>query len=155
MVMPCGMSGGELAKILQSRNPQLKVIYTSGYSPEILRKDSLLTQGINFLPKPYDLQTLLKAVRTCLDGGKLPHRGETRGAQAGKRARPGCRQPDSRPAAPGSLQREKAAGAEPAVWSEQKSLQPLSPMASTGQPSLASLQRASSSGFAGCLYTNE
>jgi hypothetical protein len=27
----------------------------------------------------------------------------------------------------------------------------LSPIASTGQPSLASLQRASSSGFSGCL----
>jgi CheY-like chemotaxis protein len=72
MVMPCGMSGGELAKILQTRNPRLKVIYTSGYSPEILRKDSLLAQGINFLPKPYDLQSLLKAIRLCLNGGKLP-----------------------------------------------------------------------------------
>ena len=30
---------------------------------------------------------------------------------------------------------------------------PLSPMASTGQPSLASLQRASSSGDSGCLLT--
>lgn len=32
---------------------------------------------------------------------------------------------------------------------------PLSPMASTGQPSLASLQRASSSGDSGCLETYE
>jgi two-component system cell cycle sensor histidine kinase/response regulator CckA len=71
MVMPCGMNGSELAKILQSRSPQLKVIYTSGYSPEVLKKDSIFTQGINFLPKPYDFQTLLTAVRTCLDGGKL------------------------------------------------------------------------------------
>jgi two-component system cell cycle sensor histidine kinase/response regulator CckA len=72
MVMPSGMSGGELAKILQTKNPQLKVLYTSGYSPEILRKDSLVIQGVNFLPKPYDFQVLLKAVRTCLDGGRLP-----------------------------------------------------------------------------------
>ncbi len=72
MVMPNGISGGELAKELSSRNPKLKIIYTSGYSPEILKQDSLLTQGINFLPKPYDLAALLKAVRLCLDGGKLP-----------------------------------------------------------------------------------
>jgi two-component system cell cycle sensor histidine kinase/response regulator CckA len=72
MVMPNGMSGGELAKDLIARNPKLKIIYTSGYSPEILKQDSLLTQGINFLPKPYDLPALLKAVRLCLDGGKLP-----------------------------------------------------------------------------------
>jgi PAS domain S-box-containing protein len=72
MVMPNGMSGGELAKDLAARNPKLKIIYTSGYSPEILKQDSLLAQGINFLPKPYDLPALLKAVRLCLDGGKLP-----------------------------------------------------------------------------------
>ena len=72
MVMPNGMSGADLARILQARNPNLKVIYTSGYSPEIWSKDSLLTQGINFLPKPYNLQSLLNAVRLCLDGGKLP-----------------------------------------------------------------------------------
>jgi nitrogen-specific signal transduction histidine kinase/FixJ family two-component response regulator len=72
MVMPSGMTGGELAKNLMERNPQLKIIYTSGYSPEILKQDSLLAQGINFLPKPYDLPALLKAVRLCLDGGKLP-----------------------------------------------------------------------------------
>jgi len=72
MVMPNGMSGGELAQELIKRNPRLKIIYTSGYSPEILKQDSLLAQGINFLPKPYDLPALLKAVRLCLDGGRLP-----------------------------------------------------------------------------------
>ena len=71
MVMPSGMSGSQLAKALQSRNPLLKVLYTSGYSSEFLKKDSLCAQGIDFLPKPYDPQTLLKAVRTCLDAGKL------------------------------------------------------------------------------------
>jgi len=72
MVMPNGMSGGQLAQELIKRNPRLKIIYTSGYSPEILKQDSLLAQGINFLPKPYDLPALLKAVRLCLDGGRLP-----------------------------------------------------------------------------------
>ena len=72
MVMPNGMSGGELAKELMKRNPKLKIIYTSGYSPEILKQDSILAQGINFLPKPYDLPALLKAIRLCLDGGRLP-----------------------------------------------------------------------------------
>ncbi len=74
MVMPGGMSGGALARELRSNRPQLKVIYTSGYSPEIMREDSLLVQEVNFLPKPYELRTLLKAVRQCLDGGRLePH----------------------------------------------------------------------------------
>lgn len=66
MVMPNEMSGGDLAKLLLSRNPDLRVLYTSGYSPEIFRKDSALIQGRNFLPKPYDCTSLLKAVRRCL-----------------------------------------------------------------------------------------
>jgi DNA-binding NtrC family response regulator len=70
--MPNGMNGGALAKELASLSPRLKIIYTSGYSTEMLKQDSLLTQGINFLPKPYDLPALLNAVRLCLDGGKLP-----------------------------------------------------------------------------------
>jgi len=68
MIMPGGMSGGELAKTLQSRNPELKVLYTSGYSPEFAGKDLRLASEINFLPKPYDLNSLLTAVRHCLDG---------------------------------------------------------------------------------------
>jgi CheY-like chemotaxis protein len=71
MVMPSGMSGDVLAKTLQSRNPRLRVIYTSGYTPEFMQKDSPLPREINFLPKPYDLHTLFKAVRLCLDGGTL------------------------------------------------------------------------------------
>lgn len=73
LVMPSGMTGSQLARELLARNPKLKVIYTSGYSPEILEQDSLLAQGVNFLPKPYDVPLLLKAIRVCLDGGKLPH----------------------------------------------------------------------------------
>ncbi len=72
MVMPSGMSGGELAKKLQAKYPQLKIIYTSGYSPEIIHEDSLRPNEINFLPKPYDLQALLKIVRHCLN----PHSSE-------------------------------------------------------------------------------
>jgi hypothetical protein len=51
------------------------------------------------------------------------------------------------PQTPGACGPEKID--EPQPWS------PLSPMASTGQPSLASLHCASSSGDSGCLYTNE
>ena len=72
MVMPCGMSGSALAKTLQARNPKLKVIFTSGYSPELMEEDSFPLQKVNFLPKPYDIHALFEAVRLCLDGGTLP-----------------------------------------------------------------------------------
>jgi DNA-binding NarL/FixJ family response regulator len=72
MGMTGGMSGGALGRTLLSQKPELKVIYTSGYSPEIMREDSLPAEEANFLPKPYELSALLKAVRLCLDSGKLP-----------------------------------------------------------------------------------
>ena len=71
MVMPSGMNGNELAKTLQSRNPGLKVIYTSGYSPGMAGKDIALLEGFNFLAKPYPPSRLALVVRECLDGKKL------------------------------------------------------------------------------------
>jgi DNA-binding NtrC family response regulator len=67
MVMPHGVSGGALARVLQARDPHLRALYTSGYSSEMIREDLRLTHGVNFLRKPYDPPGLLKAVRRCLD----------------------------------------------------------------------------------------
>ena len=67
MVMPEGMSGGELADRLCARNPRIKVIYTSGYTPGMAGKDVQLLEGRNFLPKPYSIGKLAQFVRDCLD----------------------------------------------------------------------------------------
>jgi two-component system, cell cycle sensor histidine kinase and response regulator CckA len=68
MVMPGGMSGPQLAERLQAQDPDLKVIYTSGYSPGMAGKDIALLEGFNFLPKPYPPRRLTHLVRECLDG---------------------------------------------------------------------------------------
>jgi len=67
MMMPEGVSGWELAEKLQADRPGLKVIYTSGYSVDLLGRNGEFGQGIHFLPKPYQPQVLAKAVRDCLD----------------------------------------------------------------------------------------
>jgi PAS domain S-box-containing protein len=77
MVMPRGVSGGALARVLQTRDPNLRALYTSGYSSEVVREDLRLTHGVNFLRKPYDPPALLKAVRTCLDRD-VPAQSQTR-----------------------------------------------------------------------------
>jgi PAS domain S-box-containing protein len=69
MVMPGGMTGRELAEKLRIEKPLLKVIYTSGYSTEILGKATTLVEGFNFLQKPYQSAKLAHAVRNCLDEG--------------------------------------------------------------------------------------
>jgi CheY-like chemotaxis protein len=67
MVMPEGINGRELASRLKQRKPQLKVIYTSGYSAEML--DNSFGQGDTvFLPKPYLPPQLAQLVRRSLDG---------------------------------------------------------------------------------------
>jgi hypothetical protein len=52
---------------LQSLTPELKVLYTSGYSLDLVRGDFSLKTGLNFIPKPYTATALAKAVRECLD----------------------------------------------------------------------------------------
>ncbi len=67
MVMPGNMNGRELGEILHKDKPDLRIIYTSGYSPEMFSKDSVLKPGLNFLQKPYHPSALAKMVRDCLD----------------------------------------------------------------------------------------
>ncbi len=67
MLLPDGMSGGELAIHLRADKPHLPVICSSGYSSmESLRKDFLLRDDYHFLPKPYEPTKLLQLVGECL-----------------------------------------------------------------------------------------
>ena len=70
MVMPEGISGGQLARRLLQERPDLKVIYTSGYSKEILEKDLTADHDFKFLEKPYRPQHLAQIVREVLDSVK-------------------------------------------------------------------------------------
>ncbi len=66
MVMPNGVSGWELAKQLRKRRADLKVIFSSGYSEEVIGDDFDL-ERVWFLPKPYTPHQLVHMVRRCLD----------------------------------------------------------------------------------------
>ena len=68
MVMPEGIGGRELGKRLQAMNPELKVIYCSGYTNEIIDDDFALRSRENFLEKPFQLNVLLQKIRDCADG---------------------------------------------------------------------------------------
>jgi len=67
MVMPGGVSGHELAQQLLAKKPDLKVIYTSGYSADVFRGDSVLPEHVAFLRKPYRAEELLATVRHTFD----------------------------------------------------------------------------------------
>ncbi len=67
VVMPGGIGGTELARRFREENPDLKVIYTSGFNKETLKTDETVAEGINFLPKPYLSAQLAKLVRAQFD----------------------------------------------------------------------------------------
>jgi PAS domain S-box-containing protein len=70
VVMPAGLTGQELADKFKFQKPDLKVIYTSGYSVQVAGKGLHLLDGLTFLQKPFDAEKLALAVRKCLDSSK-------------------------------------------------------------------------------------
>jgi two-component system cell cycle sensor histidine kinase/response regulator CckA len=67
MVMPGGISGLDLAEQLLREDRHLRVLATSGYSPERAKLDVLSARGIGYLPKPYGDSALVQTVRQTLD----------------------------------------------------------------------------------------
>ena len=69
VIMPEGVTGRELAEQLRYDNPRLKVVFTSGYSGDILGNDTEFVRQTNsrFLSKPCTPQVLLQTIRDYLD----------------------------------------------------------------------------------------
>jgi two-component system, cell cycle sensor histidine kinase and response regulator CckA len=67
IVMPQGISGRELAARLRTSDAALRVIFMSGYSPDMAGRELNLQPGQDFIQKPYSSQQLLEAVRKSLD----------------------------------------------------------------------------------------
>ena len=67
--MPKGMSGPELIENLRALRPDLKVVFTSAYAPDVEGCNLSLREGYNFLPKPFTPPQLVQTIRTRLEDG--------------------------------------------------------------------------------------
>jgi len=67
IVMPGGVNGYELAKMVTNTYPNLKVLLTSGYPGKALTSDVGLNIDTNLLKKPYSNDELIKRVRETLN----------------------------------------------------------------------------------------
>jgi CheY-like chemotaxis protein len=69
VVMP-DMNGRELARKLLSFSPQLKCLFMSGYTANVIAHHGVLDQGVHFIQKPFSQKDLAAKVREVLDAGK-------------------------------------------------------------------------------------
>jgi PAS domain S-box-containing protein len=66
VVMP-GMSGRDLVERLQKIHPEMKVLYMSGYTDNVIIHHGVLKKGIEFIQKPFTFESLARKVREVLD----------------------------------------------------------------------------------------
>jgi signal transduction histidine kinase/CheY-like chemotaxis protein len=68
VVMP-EMSGRQLADRARRKRPDLKVLYTTGYTRNAIVHNGMLDPGTNLLTKPFSIEELAGKIRKILDEG--------------------------------------------------------------------------------------
>jgi two-component system cell cycle sensor histidine kinase/response regulator CckA len=66
VILP-GENGRQLALRLNEQQPDLKVLYCSGHSEDIIGKQGIVDQSLAFIPKPFTAQQLAHKLREVLD----------------------------------------------------------------------------------------
>ena len=69
VVMP-EMNGRELSKNLIPLYPDIKRLFMSGYTAEVIAHHGVLDEGVQFIQKPFSVQSLAAKVREVLDDTK-------------------------------------------------------------------------------------
>jgi CheY-like chemotaxis protein len=65
VIMP-EMNGRDLAREMQALYPEIKVLFVSGYTENVIAHRGVLDKGVCFLPKPFSLEDLAAKVRETL-----------------------------------------------------------------------------------------
>jgi len=72
VILP-GMNGREMAKRLAETRPEMKVLYMSGYTANVIAHRGILEEHVMFLAKPYTRNALSRKVREAL-GSAAAHK---------------------------------------------------------------------------------
>jgi CheY-like chemotaxis protein len=67
VILPGAMSGEQLATQVRTKTPSVKILFTSGYASDHLRKAGRVLEGVHLLDKPYKSQQLAAMIRRVLD----------------------------------------------------------------------------------------
>jgi len=71
VIMP-GMNGRELAQRIAEIRPNVKILYMSGYTENVIGHNGMLEPGVRLLQKPFNLRDLKNKVREVLDASPTP-----------------------------------------------------------------------------------
>ena len=63
------MTGVNLAQEVAARQPDIKVIYMSGYTENTVLDQGILDEEVRLISKPFSKDELARAVRTALESG--------------------------------------------------------------------------------------
>ena len=66
VVMP-GMNGRDLAQKIRALHPEIKCLFMSGYTADIIARNGALDEGLTFIAKPFSKRTLAIKIREALD----------------------------------------------------------------------------------------
>jgi CheY-like chemotaxis protein len=66
VVMP-EMNGRELTGKIRKIRPGLKCLYMSGYTTDVISRQGILDEGVNFIQKPFAIDDLAQKIRQVLD----------------------------------------------------------------------------------------
>jgi PAS domain S-box-containing protein len=72
IIMPGAMNGRQLAGEVKRVRPDIKVLYTSGYTENAIIHHGRLDSGVLLLVKPYRKTDMASMIRTALDGAEGP-----------------------------------------------------------------------------------
>ena len=71
VVLP-GMNGRVLAERVAALVPNIRILFVSGYTEDVIVNRGVLKHGIEFLAKPYSVEQLARRVREVLEPASIP-----------------------------------------------------------------------------------
>jgi PAS domain S-box-containing protein len=71
VIMP-ETNGKELLRQMLENRPGLKCLFMSGYTADVIAHRGVLEEGLNFVQKPFSIQSLTRKVREVLDSTRWP-----------------------------------------------------------------------------------
>lgn len=66
-----GPSGTDILPIIKAQSPDLRVIVLTGHSSENVAIDALRAHADDYIEKPFEIETMRRAIESCLSSGAL------------------------------------------------------------------------------------